>query len=275
VSFDWVALTNVKINPEFIFTVGKTIYFRTVNAGERPPVPLSIDNHTIYPIGADSSYPIPPATTTDDDNVNDNVNEEVDLIVIDAGSRIEFAVKFDTPGTYLMRRVSSNFNIAGPGCAGLFGPAFDGVTKCLSYGKDDTIGTIIVTDDGNDTDDEITITTTTTTSVPRDVDNTTDNNTANSLQLPVLTVSPYLTKLLEQPMATGTSKIVTMDLSAGVPIFQIPYDGIFQPGGGTGMNMLIGNPHYVSGNITAGTCEEWTIASNPPGLIPHVSITNK
>ena len=274
-SFDWFALTNGKLNPEFIFSVGKTIYFRTVNAGELPPVPLSIDNHTLYPIGADSSYPIP--KTTDNDNDDDNHNAEVDRIVIDAGSRMEFAVKFDTPGTYLMRRGSSNYNIIGPVCAAVFGPAFDGVTTCISYDKEDIIGTIIVVPDDDDTINDTDDDGTTTTSVARDVNNTDDDdddNTANALQLPLLTVSPYLTKLLEQPMSSETSKTVTMDLTTDLPIFQIPYDGIFQPGAsGTGMNMLIGNPHHVSGTITAGTCEEWTIASNPPGLSPHVSIT--
>jgi len=288
-SFDWIALTNGKINPKFVFNVGTTIYFRTVNAGELPPVLLSIDNHTIYPIGADSSYPIPipKTTTTDNDNNNNNDNEEeVDnTIVIDAGSRIEFAVKFDTFGTFFMRRGGYNFNIVGPSCAAFFGPELDGITTCISYDKDDIIGTIIVVSSSDDDDDDNNnnsnnnnndigddekTTTTTTTDVARDFNNTDDgNNTTSSLHLPILRVSPYLTKLLEQPMSKGTSKVVTMDLATGVPIFQIPYDGIFQPGGGTGINMLIGNPHHVLGNITAGTCEEWTIASNPPGLIPH------
>jgi FtsP/CotA-like multicopper oxidase with cupredoxin domain len=248
-SFDWLALTNGEVNPEFSFTKDTTVYFRTVNAGERPPVLFSIDNHTIYPIGADSSYPIPTSS--------DSKEEIGNVVVIDAGSRIEFAVTFDTPGTYLIRRGGYNFGITGPVCAEFFGPEFDGVTTCISYDKEDIIGTIIVTDD-NTVDD-------TTASVARDGDLNT---------LPVLTVSPYLTKLLEQPMSTETSKTVTMDLAASVPIFQIPYDGIFQPGGGVGMNMRIGNPHFVSGNFTSGTCEEWTISSNPPGLIPHVSSTS-
>jgi len=243
-SFDWLALTNGEVNPEFSFTKDTTVYFRTVNAGERPPVLFSIDNHTIYPIGADSSYPIPTSS--------DSKEEIGNVVVIDAGSRIEFAVTFDTPGTYLIRRGGYNFGITGPVCAEFFGPEFDGVTTCISYDKEDIIGTIIVTDD-NTVDD-------TTASVARDGDLNT---------LPVLTVSPYLTKLLEQPMSTETSKTVTLDLAASVPIFQIPYDGIFQPGGGVGMNMRIGNPHFVSGNFTSGTCEEWTISSNPPGLIPH------
>ena len=61
-------------------------------------------------------------------------------------------------------------------------------------------------------------------------------------------------------------KLVTMN-RAGYPIFQVPYDGVFVPPGvGFGMNDRLMTPGHYAGNVIPGTCETWTVTSDPPGV---------
>ena len=48
------------------------------------------------------------------------------------------------------------------------------------------------------------------------------------------------------------------------PLFQVPHSGAHVPPGvAFGINGRLLTPHYRHGQIQAGTCEEWTVISNP------------
>ena len=233
-SFDWETVTNGEINPTITFQRGETAYFRMVNAGERPDVILSIDGHSMMPISMDRGYPTPDAGT------------EVNTLTIGAGARADFKVVFDTPGTYVMRRGPWNLGVAGPGCNALFGIPAD---TCVSYDKETIVATIVVTDD----------------------------MVAKPAKRTIANVVPGLTEafdaLLDQPMVG--SKTVEFDLTGPGDLLQLtPLIATLNgtcpgPCSTVGINKQVGNANVILGEFTGGTCEEITVISNPPGLVPH------
>lgn len=229
-AFDWDTVTNGELNPTITFQTGETAYFRMVNAGERPAVILSIDEHSMMPISTDRGYPTPDAGT------------EVDTLTIDAGARADFKVVFDKPGTYVMRRGPWNLGVVGPACQAVFGIPVD---TCVSYDKETIVATIVVTDD------------------------VVESSTANV----VAGLTKAFDALLDQPMV-GT-KTVEFDLTGPGDLLQLtPLIATMNgtcpgPCSTVGMNKLVGNANAVLGEFTGGTCEEITVLSNPPGLVPH------
>jgi hypothetical protein len=76
----------------------------------------------------------------------------------------------------------------------------------------------------------------------------------------------YSERLMElAAMESVDEKIVNFAQAFSYPIFQVPFDGVFAPPGvGFGMNGRLMTPWHYSGNVTAGTCETWTVTSFPP-----------
>jgi FtsP/CotA-like multicopper oxidase with cupredoxin domain len=232
-AFDWTHVTNGQVNPTYHFKKGETVHFRAVNAGVEPPMFLSIEGHELLPYARDG-FPIPSPQVTD-------------TVRIGAGVRSEFLVKFDTPGTYRFVRGAANFGITGELCGVLFGLPPE-VTTCVSFDKEDTIASIVVSEEEVETDDTIELWDPLNANVEpakkRDAGAGSDE------------MSPYLKSLLDLPNAG--SRTITLNQATSFPIFQIPYDG--PPEGlmvGFGINSRLHNPHYFHGNITGGTCEDW------------------
>jgi FtsP/CotA-like multicopper oxidase with cupredoxin domain len=231
-TFDWTHVTNGQVNPTFHFKKGETVHFRTINAGVEPPMILSIEGHDLIPYATDG-FPIPSPKVTN-------------TVHISSGSRSEFLVKFDTPGTYRFIRGPANFGITGELCSILFEMPPE-VATCISFDKEDTVANIVVSEEEVETDDTI------------------------ELWAPLKAsrggsdeMSPYLKSLLDLPNAG--SRTITLNQATSFPIFQIPYEG--PPEGlmvGFGINSRLHNPHYFHGNITGGTCEDWLfIYDNSP-----------
>lgn len=165
---------------------------------------------------------------------------EAESIEIDTGARAEFSVTFDRPGTYSMRRAGWNMGISGPVCAIVFGPDLAGVDTCISFDKETIAATIVVTEEA------------------------VEPATAEVS----FAVAPYLDELAGQP--SDKERTIGLDLTQELPLFQMPWDGTPNPAAAAfGINERLGNPHHNSGDIEAGTCEDWTVVSNPPGVAPH------
>ena len=231
-AFDWDTVTNGELNPTITFQKGETAYFRMVNAGERSDIILSIDGHTMVPISTDRGYPTPDARA------------EVDTLTIGGGARADFKVVFNTPGTYVMRRAPFNLNVSGPLCEAFFGPPFAGIDTCISYDKETIVATIVVTDDM--------VTTPSTAEV-------------------IPSLSKAYDALLDQPIVG--SKTVEFDLTNPGDLLQLSpliRNGTCPGGCSTvGVNRLNANANVILGEFTGGTCEDITVSSTPPGLVPH------
>jgi len=207
------------------FTKGETVLFRTIGSSSRPPKILSIDDHTILPVAFDG-YPVPAL-------------EETNKIGVHAGSRAEFMVTFDKPGTYNMHIDAFNLGIAGPVCNIAFGIPLD---TCISYDKPGVALTIIV----DDSEEGI-------------------SYSGFPQRLP--TYHHSLQKLAGMP-SLKTREIV-FTITHEFPILNIPYDEsaiIPYPAQGLGMNGRVFTPNYVHGEIELGTCETWIVKSQGPPI---------
>lgn len=230
--FSWEHITNGYLGNETIFTFkrGETALFRAVSATVEPTMRLSIDNHTMFPVAYDG-YPAPSIV-------------ESKTVEIYAGSRIEFLVKFDTPGTYVFHRAAWNSGITGVAlCTRFFNAP---VENCVSYDKATIVGKIIVEDD--------------------------KAHKKNTPFLPAKLI-PVAAKLhkLQGQKSIGT-RTINFQFTSTFPIFQIPYSGPFvPPGSAFGINNRLHTPYYSHGDLVYGTCETWIVTSNPPGEHPlHV-----
>ena len=102
---------------------------------------LSIEDNTLFPYAMDG-YPIPKSNLA-----------EMDSLTLDDGSRAEFRVKFNRPGTYKFIRGGWNANITGnEACKKAFG--LD-VETCIGYDKDTDVALIVVLDEEVETDPDV------------------------------------------------------------------------------------------------------------------------
>ena len=222
--FSWKTVTNGHLGPDVALTYskGETVLFRAASASVEPSYELTIDGHMILPVAYDG-YPV---TSVQEDPT----------ITIHAGSRAEFMVKFDTPGTYTIHRAPWNAGITGKdACNAAFGIPLE---TCISYDKEVVVATIVVEDVAD-----------------------TPVKPYPPQNLPGYHSS--LNALASQPSIN--TREVTLDQAFGYPIFQIPYDGPFvPPGTGFGINKLLFDNAHIHGDIEAGSCETWIISSNTP-----------
>ena len=87
----------------------------------------------LYPVAYDG-YPQPSTA-------------EQSVLTVDSGARVEFLVRFDTPGTYTMRRLPWNYGLSGVElCERNFGIAAE---ACVSWDQERVIATIVVEDNPN------------------------------------------------------------------------------------------------------------------------------
>jgi FtsP/CotA-like multicopper oxidase with cupredoxin domain len=228
--FGFTPVTNGQVNPTYTFQQGETVLFRAVSASMEPAYYLSVNyealNGTAVPLipVARDGYPVPELV-------------EETSITIDAGSRAEFTMQFDTPGTYFLRRGPWNMGVTGAdACMAAFGAPFE---NCVSYDFEKVFATFIV--------------------------ETTAIEPARSY--PPQTVPPTAPLLQERLTKESTSsKEVTFTMAESFPIFQIPNDGPFAPPGvGFGLNGILTTPFHFHDTVTAGTCESWFVSSHPPG----------
>jgi FtsP/CotA-like multicopper oxidase with cupredoxin domain len=227
--FDWTPVTNGQVNPSYTFQQGETVLFRAVSASMEAAYYLSVNyealNGTAVPLipVARDGYPVPELV-------------EETSITIDAGSRAEFMMQFDTPGTYLMRRGPWNMGITGAAaCLAAYG---DLVPNCKSYDFEKVFATFIV--------------------------ETTVIEPARSY--PPQTVPPTAPLLQKRLTKSSTSsKKIMFTMTESFPIFQIPNDGPFAPPGvGFGLNGVLTTPFHFHDTVTAGTCESWFVSSHHP-----------
>jgi len=224
--FEWEYVTNGELGKSATmnFVTGETVLFRAIGASSRPPKILSIDGHMFLPVAYDG-YVV-------------TALEETDKIDLHAGSRVEFMITFDKPGTYTMQIAPWNIGIAGPACDIVFGIPLD---TCLSYDKPGVALTIIVEDSDKDI---------ATSGMPR--------------QLP--DYHPYLQQLADKPSVK--TRELMLSLQDHFPILNIPYDESVEipyPALGMGLNGRVFTPFYIHGEIELGTCETWIVkAEGPP-----------
>ncbi len=176
-AFDWTHVTNGQVNPTFHFKKGETVHFRTINAGVEPPMILSIEGHELIPYATDG-FPIPSPQMTN-------------TVHISSGTRSEFLVNFDTPGTYRFVRGPANFGISGELCSILFGLPPE-VATCISFHKEDTVANIVVSEEEVETDDNIELW-----------------DPLNASRGGSDEMSPYLKSLLDLPNAGSRTSLLT------------------------------------------------------------------
>jgi FtsP/CotA-like multicopper oxidase with cupredoxin domain len=225
--FDWKSVANGVVGEltEYEVTQGEKILFRVVSATVEPTIRLSIPD-TSFVIVAYDGLPLPEP-------------EEVEVVTLSGGSRVEFLARFDTPGTYVMTRAGWNANIdSAEKCLEAFGAE---IYPCVSYDVEQIAFIITVL-----ADDSFEATTT---------------SLISEVELPA-----YSERLMElAAMESVDEKIVNFAQALSYPIFQVPFDGVFVPPGvGFGMNGRLMTPWYYAGNVTADTCETWTVTSFPP-----------
>jgi FtsP/CotA-like multicopper oxidase with cupredoxin domain len=225
-AFDWISVVNGMLAEEtvFEFTQGEVVFFRTASASVEPDITLFWEDDAGPPflIVAEDGFPV----TTLETSAN---------VTIPPGARMEFMVKFETPGTYELRRAAWNAGIQGvEACTAAFNIPNE---TCVSYDVEQPIATIIV--------------------LPSDEIDTTE------LPSRVPEYSQVYKDMEE--MEVVDTKTILMQMDSMFPLFQIPYDGPFVPPGvAFGMNDRLVTPHYRHGEVVAGTCEEWTVMSEPP-----------
>ena len=236
-NFDWYSVTNGQdsATTTFEFTEGDTVLFRGCSATVEPIIRLSIDDHMVIPVAYDG-FQLPSSLV-----------KETDIIAMGGGQRVDFLVRFDTPGTYTIQRHPwyATFFTGVEFCTEAIGAP---VEKCMSFDVDRIAGTINVLpkEDGTEVD----------TSVPL----------IDTLEIPEY--DDYHKALAMQESVD--TKLVVFEQKQGFPLFQIPYDGEFvPPGTGFGINGKLQTPYGSIGTVQAGTCETWTVTSIPPG-VEHV-----
>jgi suppressor of ftsI len=227
--FDWKSLVNGVFGEqtEYEVTQGEKILFRTISASIEPTIHLSIAGMNFVIVAYDG-IPLPQP-------------EEVEVVTVSGGGRVEFLARFDTPGTYVMKRAAWNAGVdSAEKC--LLALGVDQY-PCISYDVEQVAFTITVLAD--------------------------DSFQAATTSLISEVVLPaYSERLMAlAAMEPVDEKLVTLKQATTYPIFQVPYDGVFAPPGvGFGINDRIMTPGHYAGNVTADTCETWTVISDPPGI---------
>jgi FtsP/CotA-like multicopper oxidase with cupredoxin domain len=229
--FEWIAVTNGhdSIGTNFQFDVGDLVLFRVNSATVEPTIVISIDNHVMIPVAMDG-FPLP-------------VLEEVNTVSLGGGQRIEFLVRFEKPGSFIMRRApwATGSNITGvEKCGMFFGAA---VPNCVSYDVPRIIATIEVAS------------TFTRKQKPKKL--------LDAIKLPK--VNKYYRKLAHKKAVA--KKTILLQFDNSYPLFQIPYDGPFVPPGvALGINNKLFTPFQSLGTVQSKTCETWDVISDPPNF---------
>jgi FtsP/CotA-like multicopper oxidase with cupredoxin domain len=221
-SFDWQHVTNgeIGLNKTFDYEVGDLVLFRAASASVEPTMHLTLENHTVTILARDGYTLAEPET--------------VETLILAAGQRVEFVVKFEQAGSFVWRRAPWDAGVKGAeACLAVFGADVD---TCVSYDIPQIVGTINVAD--TDTPSDATIPTS-------------------------LRPTPYY--LLERASRQATNdRTITLQVTQQFPLFQVPYDGPFVPPGfGFGMDDRFFTPLYSHGEILADSCETWTVVNDP------------
>jgi FtsP/CotA-like multicopper oxidase with cupredoxin domain len=207
------------------FEVGEVVLFRVAAAGVEPPIRLFIPGQKFVVVARDG-FPL-------------SEPEEVDVVEVFDGGRVEFLARFDEPGDYTMSRQAwgSIFASNDEECMAGFGMPY----PCISYDKETVVATITVSGDSS-------------TAATEDL--------ISTIELPGL--SEKRLARAEQPSLD--SKTITLEMATSFPLFQVPLTGEpGPPGVGFGMNGRFATPYYTSGSVVADSCETWTVIANPPG----------
>lgn len=184
------------------------------------------------PIDGSASFAVtPPAGPA-------SVGAPTEEVAIPVGARVEFMVKFDKPGTYTLRRRGwTRGGVRGvEACNATYGIPLE---NCVSYDQDKIVATITVY-----------------TSYPK-----------VNMSLPTTVPPLHQVYTAMEAMPIANTREITMNMKSDFPLFQIPYDNETEVEEvlGYGINNRLLTPTYVHGEIVLGTCEEWTIISDPPG----------
>jgi FtsP/CotA-like multicopper oxidase with cupredoxin domain len=233
VEFNWKSVVNGILAETMTYEcqTGQSLLIRAVSASVEPTIVLSW-------VGDNISEPA--FWVLSEDGIPMPQLTPTSNVSIPAGSRVEFMMKFTQPGIYQLQRDAWTFGgIRGiEACNASFGIP---VEVCVSHDIPAPITTFIVTEGTSD------------------------------MSLPT-TIPPVAKVLKDMENQTIVGKrIVRMQIATEFPLFQIPYNGTFVPPGvAFGMNNRLATPHYRSGSVVAGTCEEWIVTSEPfPGHAFH------
>jgi len=228
-AFDWLHVTNgeIGLNKTFEYKEGDLVLFRSVSASVEPTMVLTLENHTFTVVARDGFTLESP--------------QKVEELVIGAGQRVDFVVKFSKPGSFIWHRAPWDAGgITGiEMCLAVFQI---NASNCVSYDVPQIVAVVnVVANDQN-------------------VEKSMNASSAIPLTLPATPV--YLQDLASRP-ATN-ERTVVFQMVDKFPFFQIPYEGPFVPPGvAMGMDDRFYTPFYSHGNVTAGSCETWTIKSIP------------
>jgi FtsP/CotA-like multicopper oxidase with cupredoxin domain len=226
--FNWTGVTNGKLGDKVVYTSsqGETVFFRAASATTEATIRLSIPNVT-FVVLANDGLVLPQAV-------------ETNVVTMSGGGRVEFAARFDKPGTFIMKRAP--WSPLFPNLEACKGRGFP-FYPCWSFDKEQIAATIVVAEKPG--------------YVPPAA------RLVETIELP---------KLSERLQSLATtepigSKTFVLQTANKYPIFQIPYDGPFVPPGvGFGVNKRLLTPNYFEGSVHAGTCETWIVVSDPPGF---------
>jgi FtsP/CotA-like multicopper oxidase with cupredoxin domain len=236
---NWLSVVNGHLAAETNYQVeqGETLLFRVVSATVEPTIRIVAPGITFIVL-ADDGQPLPEPVATD-------------TVVVEAGGRKDFIVRFDTPGEYNFTRLpwGTAFAPDEEACLANFGPPpmeSIPVHPCISYDIEAPLATVVVTESNASA-----------------IARVEDSSLIDSIQLPE--ISDRYKALMNQEHVA--EKTVTFDQAVGFPLFDIPYDGPFVPPGvGFGINSHFFVPGAIEDNVTEGTCELWHVVSNPAGM---------
>jgi len=132
--FNWTSVTNGQDGRKTVYQVeqGEPILLRAASATVEPTIRLSFEGEVpnMMVVVANDGYPV-------------QTMEETDTIVLSGGQRVEFMVRFDTPGNYTMIRQAWKIVPSLEACQEAFGIP---VYPCVSYDIDQIVATFVVTE---------------------------------------------------------------------------------------------------------------------------------
>jgi blue copper oxidase len=232
-TFNWTGVTNGNIGQDTVYQVmqGETLHFRVTSASVEPTYRLSA-NETEFVVVANDGFVAnnPQVTST---------------VTVGGGGRADFMARFDTPGTYVMKRAP--WSPLPPGlemCQIALGIP---VYPCISYDIEQVVAIIEVQEDENFDPENV-------------------QPMVATIELPAQ--SSRVQELAQmEPVAT---KNIVLERKDGQPFFQIPAseESMDNMGGvpvAFGINNRLLTPTSRGGSVEAGTCELWDIESIPAG----------
>jgi len=207
---DWDAVVNGQLWSEtkYEFNQGEAVLFRAISATSYPTISLAIPSSNVtFVVLAYDGLPTPEP-------------EEVQVVDVEPGGRVDFLARFDAPGNYTMTRLAK-----------------PGPFPTITWDIEKVVATITV----NPVD----------TDVPADplIDGVELPEYSDNLKA-LAEIESVDTKTIALQMKIGFPLFQILKPQ----VEQVPGDAF-----GFGINDRLSTPAHANGRVAAGTCETWTV----------------